>query len=156
MMRTAPQPGNWRLGPMLAAGLTLRHYAAFKQCQTLAAYTQRIAAERPEFDQWGIHVMASQNGLGEIVIGDSHEYGWVIDPFDKPAIDQLILDYLQTFLAVPALHIAQRWHGIYAKHPDQADFIADPAPGVKIVNGISGAGMTTAFGLAEEIFAEWE
>ena len=141
---------------MLAAGLTLRHYAAFKHCQTLAAYTQRIAAERPEFDQWGIHVMASQNGLGEIVIGDSHEYGWVIDPFDKPAIDQLILDYLQTFLAVPALHIAQRWHGIYAKHPDQADFIADPAPGVKIVNGISGAGMTTAFGLAEEIFAEWE
>ncbi|MCE2448922.1 MAG: TIGR03364 family FAD-dependent oxidoreductase [Candidatus Latescibacteria bacterium] len=156
MMRTAPQPGNWRLGPMLAAGLTLRHYAAFKQCQTLAAYTQRIAAERPEFDQWGIHVMASQNGRGEIVIGDSHEYGWVIDPFDKPAIDQLILNYLQTFLAAPALHIAQRWHGIYAKHPDQADFIADPAPGVKIVNGISGAGMTTAFGLAEEVFAKWE
>ena len=156
MMRTAPQPGNWRLGPMLAAGLTLRHYAAFKQCQTLAAYTQRITAERPEFDQWGIHVMASQNGRGEIVIGDSHEYGWVIDPFDNPAIDQLILDYLQTFLAAPALHIAQRWHGIYAKHPDQADFIADPAPGVKIVNGISGAGMTTAFGLAEEVFAKWE
>ena len=156
MMRTAPQPGNWRLGPMLAAGLTLRHYAAFKQCQALAAYTQRIAAERPEFDQWGIHVMASQNGRGEIVIGDSHEYGWVIDPFDKPAIDQLILNYLQTFLAAPALHIAQRWHGIYAKHPDQADFISDPAPGVKIVNGISGAGMTTAFGLAEEVFAKWE
>ncbi|MCY4605799.1 MAG: TIGR03364 family FAD-dependent oxidoreductase [Gemmatimonadetes bacterium] len=156
MMRTAPQPGNWRLGPMLAAGLTLRHYAAFKQCQTLAAYTQRIAAERPEFDQWGIHVMASQNGRGEIVIGDSHEYGWVIDPFDNPAIDQLILDYLQTFLAAPALHIVQRWHGIYAKHPDQADFIADPAPGVKIVNGISGAGMTTAFGLAEEVFTKWE
>ncbi len=156
MMRTAPQPGNWRLGPMLAAGLTLRHYAAFKQCQTLAAYTQRIAAERPEFDQWGIHVMASQNGRGEIVIGDSHEYGWVIDPFDKPAIDQLILNYLQTFLAAPALHIAQRWHGIYAKHPDQADFIANPAPGVTIVNGVSGAGMTTAFGLAEEVFAKWE
>ena len=156
MMRTAPQPGNWRLGPMLAAGLTLRHYAAFKQCQTLAAYTQRIAAERPEFDRWGIHVMASQNGRGEIIIGDSHEYGWVIDPFDKPAIDQLILDYLQTFLAAPALHIAQRWHGIYAKHPDQADFIADPTPGVKIVNGVSGAGMTTAFGLAEEVFAKWE
>ena len=98
----------------------------------------------------------SQNGRGEITIGDSHEYGWAVDPFDKPEIDQLVLDYLQTFLAAPELQIAQRWHGVYAKHPDRADFIADPAPDVKIVNGVSGAGMTTAFGLAEEIFAEWE
>ena len=156
MMRTAPQPGNWRLGPMLAAGLTLRHYPAFQGCQTLAAYAQRITAECPEFDRWGIHVMASQNGLGEITIGDSHEYAWVVNPFDNPAIDRLILDYLQTFLAAPALHIAQRWHGIYAKHPEQATFIAEPAPGVTIVNGIGGNGMTTAFGLAEEVFAEWE
>ena len=156
MLRTAPQPDDWRLGPMLAGGLTLRHYTAFKECQNLAAYARRITAEHPEFDDWGIHVMASQNGRGEITIGDSHEYGWSIDPFDKPEIDRWILDYLQTFLAAPSLHIAQRWHGIYAKHPDRADFIADPAPGVKIVNGVSGAGMTTAFGLAEEVFAAWE
>ena len=156
MLRTAPQPDDWRLGPMLAGGLTLRHYTAFKECQSLATYARRITAEHPEFDDWGIHVMASQNGRGEITIGDSHEYGWSIDPFDKPEIDRWILDYLQTFLAAPSLHIAQRWHGIYAKHPDRADFIADPAPGVKIVNGVSGAGMTTAFGLAEEVFAAWE
>ena len=100
--------------------------------------------------------MASQNGLGEVIIGDSHEYGLLVDPFDKTEIDRLILEYLQTFLAVPELRIAQRWHGVYAKHPDRADFIAEPAPGVKIVNGVGGAGMTTSFGLAEEIFAEWE
>jgi FAD dependent oxidoreductase TIGR03364 len=156
MMRTAPQPAGWRLGPLLTAGLILRQYAVFAQCKTQAAYTKRIAAEHPEYDAWGIHVMASQNGLGEIAIGDSHEYGWTVDPFDKARIDQLILDYLQTFLAVPSLQITQRWHGVYAKHPDRADFIADPAAGVKIINGVGGAGMTTAFGLAEEIFAEWE
>ena len=156
MMRTVPQPDNWRLGPMLAAGLTLRHYAAFKRCRTLNTYTQRITAEHPEFDRWGIHVMASQNGRGEVIIGDSHEYGWTVDPFDKSEIDQLVLGYLQTFLSAPSLEIAQHWHGIYAKHPDQADFIAEPATGVKIVNGVSGAGMTTSFGLAEEVLAEWE
>ncbi len=155
-MRTAPQPDGWRLGPMLAAGLTLRHYAAFKECPSLAAYAARVSAERPEFDRWGIHVMASQNGLGEVVIGDSHEYGWTVDLFDKPEIDRLVLDYLQTFLAAPQLHIAQRWHGVYAKHPTRAEFIADPTPGVKIVNGVGGAGMTTVFGLAEEVFAAWE
>lgn len=156
MMRTAPQPSSWHLGPMLTAGLILRHYAAFAHCKTQAAYARRIAAERPEFDAWGIHVMASQNGLGEVIIGDSHEYGLLVDPFDKTEIDRLILEYLQTFLAMPELRIAQRWHGVYAKHPDRADFIAEPAPGVKIVNGVGGAGMTTSFGLAEEIFAEWE
>ena len=156
MMRTAPQPASWRLGPLLTAGLILRHYAAFEQCASLPAYAQRIADESPEFDTWGIHVMASQNGLGEVIVGDSHQYGLLVDPFDKTEIDRLILDYLQTFLAVPELHISERWHGVYAKHPDQAAFIAEPASGVKIVNGVGGAGMTISFGLADEIFAEWE
>ena len=100
-MRTAPQPAGWRLGPLLTAGLILRQYAVFAQCKTQAAYARRIAAERPEFNAWGIHVMASQNGLGEVIIGDSHEYGLLVDPFDKTEIDRLILEYLQTFLAVP-------------------------------------------------------
>ena len=62
---------------------------------------------------------------------------------------------LQTFLAAPTLHIAQRWSGLYAKHPTDADFVAAPAPGVRIVNGVGGAGMSTSFGLAEEVFASW-
>ena len=36
MMRTAPQPGGWHLGPALAAGLTLRFYKAFQMCTSLA------------------------------------------------------------------------------------------------------------------------
>lgn len=155
MMRTAPQDNDWQLGPMLAAGLTLRHYAAFKRCAALADYAARISRENPEFDQWGIHVMASQNGLGEITIGDSHEYDWHPDPFDKPHIDRLILDYLQRFLAAPSLDIVQRWSGTYAKHPTRADIVASPAPNVRIVNGVGGAGMTTSFGLAEEVFTDW-
>ncbi len=155
MMRTVPQPNSWQLGPMLAAGLTLRHYAAFKQCASLAPYAARISRERPEFDQWGIHVMASQNGLGEITIGDSHEYDWQPDPFDKPEIDELVLDYLQGFLAAPSLRIAQRWSGVYAKHPTRADFVACPASDVRIVNGVGGAGMSTSFGLAEEVLDDW-
>ena len=44
---------------------------------------------------------------------------------------------------------------MYAKHPEESDFVADVAPGVKIVNGVGGAGMTTSFGLAEEVFDAW-
>jgi hypothetical protein len=41
--------------------------------------------------------MVSQNSRYELTVGDSHEYGLSPDPFDKANINQLILDYLQTF-----------------------------------------------------------
>jgi FAD dependent oxidoreductase TIGR03364 len=154
MMRSRPAADGWRLGPMLAGGLTLQHYRSFQDCPTLPALKQRIARELPEYNQYGIHVMASQNGKGEIVIGDSHEYGDAIEPFDKPEIDDLILSYLNTFLAVPDLRIAARWHGIYAKHPTEPYFVAHPSPGVTVVTGCGGAGMTLSFGLAEQVVGE--
>lgn len=151
MMRTAPQPGGWQLGPALCAGLTLRHYASFRHCTSLAALDKRVTTESPEIDKWGIHVLLSQTGQGELTIGDSHEYGLTPDPFDKDEIDQIILKYLHTFAQFPETHIAERWHGIYPKLPGQTEFIAQPEKGVTIVNGLSGAGMTLSFGLAAEV-----
>jgi D-hydroxyproline dehydrogenase subunit beta len=148
MMRS--QPYTERLGPMLAAGLTLRHYASFRDCPTLSLLKQRVAAETPEFDRYGIHVMASQNGDGELVLGDSHEYAADITPFDKAEIDRLILDYLATFLLVPDLEITARWHGIYIKHPAEPYIIRHPAPNATIITAVGGAGMTLSFGLAEK------
>jgi FAD dependent oxidoreductase TIGR03364 len=150
MMRTTPQPEGWRLGPCLCGGLTLTHYAAFAQCPSLPALASRIARETPHFPRWGIHVMLSQNARGELVIGDSHEYGLNPEPFDQEEVNHYILDYLKTFATVPSLAIAEKWHGIYAKLPGKTEFVAHPEPGVTIVNALSGAGMTLSFGLAEE------
>ncbi|HEV3138794.1 MAG TPA: TIGR03364 family FAD-dependent oxidoreductase [Pirellulales bacterium] len=151
MMRSQNYGPPFRLGPMLAGGLTLRHYKAFQNCPSLASLKRRVATELPEFDRYGIHVMVSQNGRGELVIGDSHEYDADIDPFDKLRIDALILEYLDTFFAAPDLQIAARWHGTYAKHPTDPYFVARPEPGVTIVTGLGGAGMTLSFGLAEQV-----
>ena len=63
------------------------------------------------------------------MIGDSHEYGDAIEPFDKPHIDDLILAYLRTFLTIPDLTIAARWHGVYVKHPTEAYVVARPDAG---------------------------
>ncbi|MGD9720517.1 MAG: TIGR03364 family FAD-dependent oxidoreductase [Pirellulales bacterium] len=153
MMRSQPYT-SWRLGPMLAGGLTLRHYKNFQNCATLPALRERVAREHPEFDRYGVHVMASQNGRGELVIGDSHEYDDQVEPFDKPAIDRMILDYLDTFLDAPDLQIAARWHGTYGKHPRDAYFVARPEPGVTIATAVGGAGMTLSFGLAEQVVRE--
>jgi FAD dependent oxidoreductase TIGR03364 len=154
MMRTRPQPEGWQLGPALAAGLTLRFYDSFEVCRTLPTLKQRIAAETPAYDRWGIHVLVSQTAGRELTIGDSHEYGMAVDPFDRAEIDDLILGYARSFLQAPALDMAQHWHGVYAKHPDRPYLSVSPAPNVRVVTATGGAGMTLAFGLAEETMQE--
>ena len=151
MMRTNPQPNSWDLGPSLCAGLTLTHYASFENCPTLPQLKARIQEEMPEYPKWGIHVLLNQNSLGELTIGDSHEYGWNPQPFDQEMVNQLILNYLQKFAKVPSLEIKERWHGVYPKIPGKTEFVHSPESGVLIVNALSGAGMTLSFGLAEHI-----
>jgi FAD dependent oxidoreductase TIGR03364 len=154
MMRTRPQPDGWQLGPALAAGLTLRFYESFQVCRTLAALKERIAAETPEYDRWGIHVLVSQTAGRELTIGDSHEYGAAVDPFDRAEIDDLILQYARGFLQAPRLEIAQRWHGVYAKHSDRPFLSLSPAANVRVVTAPGGSGMTLSFGLAERTIQE--
>lgn len=150
MMRTVRQPSGWSLGPMLSSGLTLRHYDSFSICPTIAAVKSRIARDSPELDQYGIHVMASQDRDGALVLGDSHEYGGDIEVFDKSIIDSLILRELRKLFDFPDWSIAERWHGIYAKHPTAPIFRAEPLPGIHIATGTGGSGMTLSFGLAED------
>ena len=156
MMRTAAQPGGWGLGPALAGGLSLRYYPTFQICPSLAALKRRIAHELPQYDKWGIHVMLSQTARGEITIGDSHEYGAEPDVFDKPEIDECILSYLRHFVRLPDAVIAERWHGIYAKHPSAQYLSLDAEGGARIVVVTSGVGMTLSFGLAEQVIGEME
>ena len=139
---------------MLAAGLTFRHYRGFESCSTLPALSERFARELPDHVRYGVHVLVSQNGRGELVLGDSHEYDDDIQPFDKAAIEQLILGYLREFLDVPGLEIAERWHGFYVKHPSAGYLVARPEPGVVAVTGVGGAGMTMSFGVAEQVIRE--
>jgi len=149
MLRTRPQPDGWRLGPHVAGGLTLAHYAGFEICPSLAALKQRLAASMPAHTAAGIHVMASQNEAGEVILGDSHDYDAPLDPFESEAIDDLILAYARRMLRLPDWSIAARWHGVYAKGPDPIHFAAEPQPGCFVMGSPGGAGMTLAFGLAE-------
>ncbi len=149
MLATGPQPHGWRMGPHLAGGLTLAHYKAFEVCRTLPALKKRFAETMPEHVKYGVHVMASQNELGEVVIGDSHEYDADISPFDSPHVDRLILDYLAHMLRLPDPTVARRWHGVYAKHPTTSQFTAEPQPGCHVLSSPGGAGMTLSFGLAD-------
>ncbi len=154
MMRLTAQPGKWRIGTSLCGGLSLIHYNSFKVAPSLNKLKQRYEKEMSEYLQWGIHVMVSQNGRGELTVGDSHEYGATFDPFDKHFINKMILDYLKEFASFENWSVMESWNGIYPKSTDGAtEVFMSPEKDVYILNGVGGAGMTMSFGLAEEMVA---
>jgi FAD dependent oxidoreductase TIGR03364 len=151
MMRLGTPPGIERIGPSLCGALSLLHYKGFAAAASLAILRKRLEEEFPDYIQWGIHVMVSQNEAGELTVGDSHEYGLTHDPFDRQHINQLILDYLGRFVQFSNNKVIETWNGIYPKLTNgEAHFVTEPEEGVTIINGLGGAGMTLSFGLCEQ------
>lgn len=151
MMRTAPQPYQWKLGPAICGGLTLLHYDSFKHISSLQQLKIRIEKEKPLYIKYGIHVLISQHGNGELILGDSHEYGNTLDPFISEEINTLIIKEINRIYLIPELTIDQKWIGIYAKYPGFSEYVKKIHDDITIVNGLGGAGMTLSFGLAEEV-----
>lgn len=152
MLRLQGLPENQRLGPALCGGLSLTHYKGFEISPLVAELKEYYQANMADYPKWGIHVMACQSPYGEITVGDTHEYGWHHDPFDKINLNALVMDYLATFTRLAQLPVVQSWHGIYAKMTNGNTEVVMPADKqVYIVNGLGGAGMTLSFGLAEEL-----
>lgn len=155
MLRTQPQPEDWRLGPLIAGGLTMHRYESFSVCRSQARLRERISSEHPELDRFGIHTMASQLPDGSVILGDSHEYGSPLPSFDSQDIDSLILREEEKMLRLPRWKIDERWHGIYLKHTTKPYLLAEPAEHVRVMTGLGGAGMTLSFGLAEQLWTGW-
>jgi len=154
MMRLVQQPQDWRIGPPLCAGLSFIHYKGFHVVPSLQQLKEVYTAQYKELLDLGIHVMVSQNGLGELTIGDSHEYGLNFTPFDTKHINDLILTVLKTFAQFKDWEIGSSWHGIYPKMTNGAtEFVHQIDEVVTVVNGMGGAGMTLSFGLSEEVVA---
>jgi FAD dependent oxidoreductase TIGR03364 len=151
MMRWTEE-GSPRIGASLCGGLSLIHYPSFKVAPSLNELRQFYENDMPEYLKWGIHVMVSQNHLGHLTIGDSHEYGLSPDPFDRQCINELILKYLNQFTSLRNPKLLETWNGVYGKLTNSdSEIFYSPEPGVYILNGVGGTGMTMSFGLAEDL-----
>ena len=150
MMRLMEE-GSSRIGPAVCGGLSLIHYSSFKAAPSLHILRERYEKELHELLKWGIHVMVSQNRIGELTVGDSHEYGLAPDPFDRNHINDLILGYLKEFVILKNPRLTETWNGVYAKCTNgRTEIFYSPETDVYIVNGVGGAGMTLSFGFTEE------
>jgi FAD dependent oxidoreductase TIGR03364 len=152
MMRFKHQDPNFKIGASVCGGLSLLHYKSFTASSALTKLRLKIEEEIPEYLKYGIHVMVSQNNNGELTVGDSHEYALDFEPFDKIEINEMILTYLKKFMHIDQWKMTQSWNGIYPIMTNgAAELFLNPEPGVYILNGIGGHGMTMSFGFAEEM-----
>jgi FAD dependent oxidoreductase TIGR03364 len=151
MMRFKHEKQGYKIGTAVCGGLSLLHYKSFAVASTLPDLQTRINNEMSAYVKHGIHVMVSQSAEGELTVGDTHEYGLDFDPFDNHYLNQLVLDYLKKMMHIDDWQITQSWNGIYPvmKNGD-TDLFVTVEPGVYILNGIGGHGMTMSFGFAEE------
>jgi FAD dependent oxidoreductase TIGR03364 len=153
MLRVAAPDGRC-YGPALLTGLSLLRYPAFASAPESALVRARIVTDRPELVGAGIHLIVTQLSDGDLIVGDTHEYGEPVSPFEDEVLDQLVLSEACGLLGVARLEVRQRWHGVYPTAPGSPFLIADPLPGVRVVEVVSGVGMTTALGLAPRVLDE--
>jgi len=135
MMRFKHKDPNYKIGASVCGGLSLLHYKSFTASSALTKLRLKIEEEIPEYLKYGIH-----------------EYALDFEPFDKTEISEMILAYLKKFMHIDQWKMTQSWNGIYPIMTNgAAELFLNPEPGVYILNGIGGHGMTMSFGFAEEM-----
>jgi FAD dependent oxidoreductase TIGR03364 len=149
MLKVRPEAG-FRLPGAVMSDLSLVRYAGFAALPEAAALRARLEAEQPAELANGVHLIAVQGGEGDLVVGDSHHYGWSPSPFSDAAVDDLMLAELHAVLRLPTARVVERWSGTYASLPDRPMIREAPEDGVRLVIVTSGSGASTGFAIAEE------
>ena len=138
-----------RLTTALADGDSLRYYPAYDVPSRAALPPQApvAAASRSQ-------LLLVQRLDGSLTIGDTHEYD---EPFgfdvDETAYDHL-LGRASALLGVELPRVQRRWAGVYSEVVGTPALYhrSEVAPGVVLVTGPGGRGMTCSPAIAEETF----
>jgi FAD dependent oxidoreductase TIGR03364 len=159
MMQTAPLAE--RITTALADGDSLRYYPAYDLPGRAQLPPQAATAERAR-----AQLLLVQRADGGLTIGDTHEYA---EPFGFD-LDEDAYNYLraraEALLGAPIPRVQRRWAGVYSEvTPQDPQAPQDPAaaghalyhrsevePGVILVTGPGGRGMTCSPAIAEETF----
>lgn len=145
----------WHLPAAVMSDLGLIRYFGYAGCPGLPKLAEQLHREQAAEIANGIHLIVVQSADGSLVVGDSHHYSPSPDPFQPRVVDDLILKELSAVLDLPEPAVIERWIGVYPSGPETA-FFESPMKGVMLVSVTSGTGASTAFGLAEDVFAAWE
>ena len=147
MMQTAPFPEA--LTTSVADGDSLRYYPAYDvpSLALLGPQTPVAAASRAQ-------LLLVQRADGSLTIGDTHSYD---EPFAFDVAEEPY-DHLraraEALLGRPLPRVLRRWTGVYSEVTGTSGLYhrSVVAPGVVLVTGPGGRGMTCSPAIAEETF----
>jgi FAD dependent oxidoreductase TIGR03364 len=148
MLRIRP-PRGYHLNAAVMSDLSLVRYRGFTELPGSARLEDRLRMEATRALHHGIHLIVVQSADGSLVVGDSHQYGEAMPPFVPAEAEELILAEMQRVLCLGHYSVQERWTGIYPSGAQDA-LIETVLPDVQLLSVTSGAGMSTAFALAEE------
>ena len=154
MVRLEPQPKAWRLPAAIMSDFALVRYAGFSAQPGANGLYSMLAAQQPDIIEHGIHLIVVQSEDGSLVVGDSHEYGATLDPFFSTNVERAMLGLAHRVLHIPNENVVERWIGIYPQSESREWFVHAPDAQTRVVQITTGNGMSTAFGLAEEVIDE--
>ncbi len=147
MMQT--RPFGRRVTTAVADGDSMRYYPAFDLPGRGLLSPQAPAAARTR-----AQLLLVQRLDGSLTIGDTHEYD---EPFgfdvDEDAYDHL-RSRAEILLGTALPPVQRRWAGVYSQvTEDELYHRSQIEPGVVLVTGPGGRGMTCSPAIAEETFA---
>jgi FAD dependent oxidoreductase TIGR03364 len=143
------EPFERRLETSVADGDSLRYYPAFD-----LPGRAMLAPQAPAAAAAAAQLLVVQRLDGGLTIGDTHSYAEPF-PFD---VDEAPYDHLRErashLLGAQLPPVRRRWAGVYSQLTGPGLYHrSQVAPGVVLVTGPGGRGMTCAPAIAEETFA---
>ena len=146
MLQTVPF--DRRVTTAVADGDSLRYYPAFD-----LPGRDRLAPQSPVAAATAAQLLLVQRLDGSLTIGDTHSYQ---EPFDFD-VDEAPYDHLRAkaeqLLGSPLPPVRRRWAGVYSQVTGPELYHrSEVAPGVMLVTGPGGRGMTCSPAIAEETF----
>ena len=151
MLRARPER-DLGLGHALLTGLSCVHYGAFADLPQAQAIHEQIRRETPALESHGIHLLISPTPYGELIIGDSHDYGSDAAPFNAEAVDRLMLDLAEDTLGM-RVEVVERWQGVYGARGPAPFSVLQVEAGISAVLMHTGVGMSVGPALGERTIA---
>ena len=138
----------------IMSDLGLGRYRGYADLPEAEPLKRRLEAEQPRHLANGVHLIAVQNADGSLVVGDSHHYDDLPEPFAPAEAEALILDEFRKATGLEPPPVLARWTGTYAVSDGRSYVVDAPSPRTRLVIVTSGTGASTAFAIAERTIAE--
>ncbi len=138
------------IDPAVLTGFSLLRYDGFLACPSSRRLRARLEQQHTDAMSMGLNLMFTQAPNGELIVGDTHAYARTQDAFNDERRDAEVLSQAARLFGVDHLVVRQRWRGRYAS-AERPFLIASPSSRARVVSVTTGIGMTTAFGLADDV-----